>query len=580
MAYPKAEVKAARLALLTFLFFLVVLFNLFWLEVLNGDFYRELSEKNRLRVLYLEPSRGKILDRRGRGLATSRLSFNCTLIPREGKNTIHETLRVLGPVLKEEPDRLEMIFKKNKTSAFGSVILAEDIGFSQAMAVEEMLDSLPGVMVETRPQREYPYAEVAAHLVGYTGPRTDEEEEENEEDAYRSSDWVGIDGVEKSYEDYLRGRPGGIQMEVNSRGRFLRALGMRQPREGRDITLTIDAELQKGVQGLLRDKKASVIVMELKDGGILCLNSAPSYNNNLFASFRGRRDVGKFLAGPHAPMVNRGIRGQYPPGSVFKIVTAMAGLENGKLKTSASYRCPGFMLLGGQRFGCWFSPGHGDQGLTEAFAHSCDVFFYLAGLSAGGEALVSKALEFGFSQKTGIDVPGERKGFVPSREWKRKKLGQGWYDGDTANLAIGQGYLEVTPLQALVMVGVVATGGERLVPHVLDKIDGTKVSERHGTRVRMTAESLEAVKKGLDAVVNMDTGTGRLARYPGLRVAGKTGTAQSGQAEDHAWFVGYAPAENPKVAMVVFIENGGHGGVAAAGVAHEVWKFLKEAHYV
>ena len=579
MSYPKAELKAGRLSLLTLFLFLVVFLNLFYLQVLKGDYYRELSEKNRLRVLYLEPPRGKIMDRRGRVLATSRLSFNCSVTGREARSTIHETICVISPILQQSPERLEEAFKKNKPGVFQSVLLAGDITSAQAIAIEEMLDSMPGVLVETKPQREYPYGEASAHLIGYLGPMTDDEKE-NLEEEYRSSDWVGREGIEKTYENYLHGSAGGIQMEVNSRGRFLRALGIREPKEGRDLDLTIDAELEKTVQKLIRDKKASVIVMELESGGILSLNNSPSYDPNLFASTRGRKDVGRFLSGAHSPMMNRGTRGQYPPGSIFKIVTALAGLENGKLRIRTAFRCPGFLLIGGKRFACWNATGHGSQVLTEALAHSCDVFFYLTGLSTGGESIYSKALEFGFFQKTGIDLPGERSGFVPSREWKRKKWHEGWYDGDTANLAIGQGYLQVTPLQALVMIAAVANNGQRLSPHVIDKIDGVKVWEKHETPIRISPQYLAAVKQGLDAAVNSDTGTGRLARYPGLRVAGKTGTAQSGQAEDHAWFVGYAPAQDPKIAMVVFVENGGHGGVVAAGIAHEIWKFLKNENYL
>ncbi len=553
MAFAKAEIKTGRLSLLALLFFLIVLADLFLLQVLNGGYYRGLSEKNRLRVLYLEPARGKILDRFGRVMAQSRLSYNCSVILRETKNTIHETVQVLSPVLMEEPEKLEQMYKKSKPGAFGSVILAEDIAPSQAMAIEEMLDTLPGVHIETRPQREYVYESAAAHLIGYIGPMTDVEKEELNDESYRSTDWVGREGIERYYEDYLHGRGGGIQMEVNSRGRFLRTLGIREPKEGRDIRLTVDAELQKMVHGLISDKKAAVMVMELGEGGILAMNSSPSYDPNLFASVRGRKEVGPLLKNERSPLFNRGIAGEYPPGSIFKIVTAMAALEKGKLRTSSTFRCPGYLLIGGKRFGCWREGGHGVQGLTDALAHSCDVFFYLAGMGVGGELIVSKALEFGLAQKSGIDLPGERSGLVPSRDWKKRKKSQGWFDGDTANLAIGQGYLQVTPVQALVMVAAAATGGDRLVPHLIDRVDGFKVAERHGLRIRMTSEYIQAVKQGLDAVINTETGTGQLARISGARIAGKTGTAQSGQGEDHAWFVGYAPVSQPKIAMVVFI---------------------------
>ncbi len=580
MAYPRAEVKTGQLSALLVFLFLGVFANLFWMQIVQGSYYSELSEKNRLRILYLESPRGKILDRRGRVMADSRLSFDCTVMPREAKNTLHESLQVLSPILGQKVESLEAAFKKKKAGAYRSVILSQDIEPEKAIALEEMLDTLPGMLVETRPQREYPYAEAAAHLLGYIGPINEQEKEALGDSGYHASDWVGREGVEKVYENYLQGIAGGIQMEVNSRGRFLRSLGTRQPKEGRALQLTVDAELQRYIQKLLSGKKASVITMDLSDGGILSMNSAPTFNPNLFASPGGRKEVGKYLKGPASPMINRGISGHYPPGSVFKMVTALAGFESGKLRLQSSYRCPGFLLVGGKRFGCWREGGHGDQGIREALAHSCDVFFYLAGIATRGEVIAEKALRFGFSQKTGIDLPAEKKGFVPTREWKRKRKNQGWYDGDTANLSIGQGYLQVTPLQALVMTAVIATGGDRLVPHVLDRIDGVKVSERIGVKVRISPEYLRAIREGMDACVHWETGTGRLAGIQGARVVGKTGTAQSGQSEDHAWFVGYAPKENPKIAMVVFVEHGGHGGVEAAGVAHEVWEYLKREKYL
>ncbi len=295
MAYPKAELKAGRLTLILFALFAVVLGNLFRLQVLNGAYYRDLSAKNRLRVLYLEPPRGKILDRFGRLLASSRLSYNVTVIPRENKNMIRETIEVISPVLGEDPEDLEAMFKRRKPGAYQSVMLAEDIAPAQALAIEEMVDTMPGVQIETRPQREYPYGAAAAHIIGFTGPMSPAEKDELDDAQYRSTDWVGREGVEKYYEDYLHGRSGGVQMEVNSRGRFLRALGMREPKEGHDLQLTIDAELQRHVSALIENKKASVIVMELAEGGVLAMSSAPSFDPNLFASVRGRKKVGKSL---------------------------------------------------------------------------------------------------------------------------------------------------------------------------------------------------------------------------------------------------------------------------------------------
>ena len=279
-------------------------------------------------------------------------------------------------------------------------------------------------------------------------------------------------------------------------------------------------------------------------------------------------------------MVNRGIRGQYPPGSIFKIVTALAALERGRITPQTRINCAGEWVLGGNPFHCWNKTGHGPQALTEAFAHSCNIYFYNAGVSAGIDTMFQKSAELGFSRRTEIDLPEEKKGFVPSKEWKKKRFHEPWYEGETANLAIGQGYLQVTPLQALVMVAAVATNGHVFKPHVVDKIDGVRVAAERSRTVVYPAKGWEAVRKGLEEVVSSPSGTGRLARVPDLEIAGKTGTAQSGQDKTHAWFVGYAPAKNPKVALVVFLEHGGRGGVSAANLASSVFKWLSESAYL
>ncbi len=572
--------KAARVAAILSVLFVLLIGNLFTMQVLRHSYYRSLSEKNRIRVIYLEGPRGKILDRKGRALTSNRLSFNCSVIPAEAKSTIHESLAVLGPLLSEDPEALEARYQKKRSGDFNAAVIAEDISLPQAMAVEEKLDTLPGVLIETRPRREYPLGEKAAHVTGFIGPMNEEESEELEERGYRASDWIGRDGVEKVYESYLRGRSGGIQMEVNNRGRFVRTLGVQEPKDGRDVQLTVDAELQSFIDGLLGSDKGAVVVMDLNDGGVLALNSQPSFDPNLFASSRGRKGVGRYLHHPLSPMINRAIRGQYPAGSVFKIITAFAAFERNDHLRSAVYDCPGWTMVGGKRFRCWKIDGHGSQALTQAFAHSCNVYFYSMGMAAGVEAIHKKAVAFGLSKMTGVDLPGEKPGFVPSREWKEKEVAAPWYEGETANLSIGQGYLQMTPIQGLGVISAVATGGHILKPHLIDKIDGVRVAERRAASVSMPADDLRAVRAGLDAVVNSDTGSGRLARVEGLRISGKTGTAQSGQDKTHAWFIGYAPIDKPRVAMVVFLENGGIGGVAAATLASRVFHKLKELSYV
>ena len=369
-------------------------------------------------------------------------------------------------------------------------------------------------------------------------------------------------------------------MEVNSRGRFVRVLGVKEPEEGKDVQLTVDAQLQEWIQKELGGRQGSVIVMDLNDGGILAMNSSPSFDPNLFASVKGRRGLDSVLAGSGAPMVNRGIKAQYPPGSIFKIVTALAGLESPRLNEFSTFTCGGSLSVGNSVFHCWKENGHGSQSMTEGFAHSCDVYFYSVGLLAGVDAIFHQATEFGLSRLTGIDLPSEKPGLVPSREWKQKTLHQPWYAGDTANLSIGQGYLQLTPIQALQMIGTTAADGLRLKPHLIDKIDREKAAGLYQTRMDQNPRHWRAIKNGLHQAVNSDSGTGRLARVPGLTIAGKTGTAESGQNKTHAWFVGYSPEQNPRVAVSVFLEQGGHGGVEAAGLASKVFGFLKSKNYL
>lgn len=552
---------------------------LFNMQVFRNDYYRSLSEKNRIRIYYLEGPRGRILDRNGKLMAGSRLSYNCSLIPREAKSRAHESLAVLAGLIGADTEELESRFKKRKPGAYNSVLIAEDIPAEKAMAVEEQLDLMPGFIIETRPQREYALGESAAHLLGYIGPLTKDEKEELEDYGYSGRDWIGRDGLEKYYESYLRGVSGGLQVEVDSRGRFMRTLGVKQPAEGKDIQLTVDADLQEFIQKRLEGKKGSVVIMRLDDGGLLAMNSSPSFDPNLFASTAGRRDVGKYFKDSDSPMMNRSIRGQYPPGSIFKIITSMTALGLQKINSNTTFLCPGFLSIGKRPFPCWKEDGHGPQNLTEALAHSCNVFFYKCGLAVGPDALTQRAMEWGYGAKTGIDEPGEKKGFVPSREWKKRTRREAWFDGETANFAIGQGYLQVTPMQALMMIASVAKDGRVPRPHLLDKVAGVKITEASAKNLNLKQANLEAVKRGLDQVVNSDTGTGRLARNKNVRIYGKTGTAESGQDIAHAWFVGYAPASDPSIAMVVFIENGGRGGVVAGGFAGEIFRWLDEHSY-
>ncbi len=560
--------------------FLVLAFNLFRMQILKHDYYLGLSEKNRLRVIYLEGPRGKILDRNGTPLAQNRLSFNCAVYPSEAKPALRESAKILSEILAIPSDEIESNYRRKKPGIFHTVLLAEDLSVSQAVAIEERLDSLPGFMIQTKPQREYSLGSAAAHAIGFIGPMNEEEEEALEAYGYRSADWIGRDGIEKSYESYLHGTSGGFQVEVNSRGRMIRPLGIKEPKAGRDIQLTLDARLQSHAQELLKSQRGAIIVMELEEGGILSVNSSPSFDSNWFTSASGRKKVGTYLVDSQSPMMDRGIHGRYPPGSIFKIVTALAALKSKKMTPETSMNCLGLLSVGGTTFHCWKEGGHGPQDLTQALAHSCNVFFYRSGLLAGIEGLADMARTMAMDQLTGVDLPGEIKGVMPSREWKKKRSKEGWFDGDTANVSIGQGSVQLTPIRALAMIAVLATDGQLLRPHLIDRIDGKKAALRYAKNTMINHADLVAVRAGIDAVVNSESGTGRLSRPKTVRAAGKTGTAQSGQDKTHAWFIGYAPEAKPKVAVVVFLEYGGRGGVAAASLAKSVFDKLAETGYL
>ncbi len=561
------------------LFYILIAFNLWRMQVWKGSYYHSLSEKNRLRVFYLEAPRGQITDRVGKPVVTNRLSYNVSVFRHEARNSIHKSVQRLSEILEVESSSLEKRFERKLPGAYRTILLAEDIPAEKAMRIEEISELLPGIVIETRPQREYPLGKASAHLTGYLGPLSEKELEELDLHGYEEQDWLGKEGIERTYESYLKGRSGGLQIEVNNRGRMVRALGIREPHEGKDIQLTIDVALQSVIYQMTTGQKGAVAVMDLRDGGLLAIESFPAFDPNLFSSRAGRSRVGTYFIDADTPLVNRAIHSRYPPGSIFKIVTATAALEASKITPFTQFNCPGFLQVGNRQFPCWNHTGHGPQNLSQALAHSCNVFFYHAGLALGQETLADMARTFHLSNVSEVDLPGERKGHVPSKEWKKRILHEPWYDGDTANMSIGQGFVEMTPMQALVMVSAAATGGQIYKPHVVSHIEKKAVVSKSVRPIPIRASTWAALREGLNQVVNSDTGTGKLARGDKVRVAGKTGTAQSGQDKTHAWYVGYAPTQKPRFAMVVFIEGGGRGGVAAGGLAGAIWKWIESAGY-
>lgn len=559
-------------------FFILVSVNLFRIQIVDYSYYKEQSERNRMRPVILEAPRGVVLDRYGRELVSNRLAFDCFIVPQEGKEYLEKTLHRLSLILADSEPDLMKNYESGRTGLFTPVLLSEDVRKDAAIRIEEESDFLPGVFIKTRPVRQYNIGKAGAHVLGYVGPVSSSEYRDLKDYGYRMIDLVGKTGIERSYESYLKGKNGAVQYETDSRGRLLRVLSIQEPVDGRILQVALDMDLQLFVNDLLADYTGAVCVMDLESGGILAMASAPSFDPGLFSRPRNRDVLRDIFADPRHPLINRAIAAQVPPGSTFKIVTAHAALSAGKLTRNTEFFCPGYFMVGKHRFNCWRRGGHGAQNIVEGLEHSCNVFFYNVGSRLDVSTLGAMAKEFGLGRKTMIDLPGEKDGLVPSREWKRKVFRQSWYKGETVILAIGQGYLLVTPLQMLRAASVAATDGFLYQPHLVTKIGDVEVEARRARRV-ISSGHLATVRKGLRLVVQSPTGTGQRAKSKAVEVFGKTGTAQAPSGADHAWFVGFAPYEGPEAAVLVFLEHGGKGGVSAAKMAGATFTWMAENGY-
>lgn len=557
-------------AVIILFFFATLILGLFYTQILKYNVYTELAETNRIRPLALASPRGKIYDRKGRLLVSNRISFDVEVIFQEIKDR-ENAINLLSGILNVDKKILAKRIDASREMPFIPVKIAEDIGKEKAIRVEEARLGLPGVIVTTRPLRNYLYSDVLSHVIGYLGEISEEELRRYRTYGYRMRDFVGKDGVERTFNDYLRGIDGGLQVEVDSRGRQLEILAVREPKPGRDIYLSVDIELQEFCETLMDDRNGAIVAMNPSTGAILALVSHPDFDPNIFVRPNNVKGISNLLNDSQAfPMVNRAISGTYPPGSVFKIVIASAALESGRPADKKMFSCSGSFPVGRRRFHCWSERGHGQQDIREAVKNSCNVFFYQLGLSLGVNTISEYAFKFGFGKPTGIDLPGETAGLVPTPAWKRKKLREPWFKGETANYSIGQGFIAVTPIQILQLVSTVANGGKLAQPFVVERIEDVKLSHAEPQDIGLEAVTLGSVAEALRMVVNAPRGTGFNARSGDIAIAGKTGTAESPGRESHAWFAGFAPFEKPEITVVVFLEHGGKGGLEPARFAKKI----------
>ncbi len=591
---PRFRFRLVCLVAFVLLVFTSLIVRLAHLQIVHGAYYRSLSENNRVRVQPVSAPRGKIYDRSGRLLVSNRPAFNLVVVPEDAGNVVGSFARI-GQRVAVDVNAVKN--RMERVSPFRPVLVSRDIDRDALAYVSEHKLDLPGLRIVVEPLREYEFGDLAAHLLGYLGEINEQQLTASRGRGYQVGDLIGQYGLERQYESLLRGRAGTRQVEVDALGRELLQLEGLSPEPGYDLILTIDMELQRLAETLMAEHNGVIVAMDPRNGEILALVSRPAFNPNLFAGGISEADWKKLTDNPGHPLQNRAIQGQYPPGSIFKIVVAAAALEEGVISPEETVTCTGKHEFGDRVFRDWKEEGHGSVDLYKAIVESCDVYFYQAGHSVGIDRLAAYAHGFGLGSPTGIRLEHEKAGLVPSREWKMETKGEPWQPGETLGIAIGQGFNLVTPLQVALMISAVANGGTLLRPHLVREVrspDGEVVSrtlrEATGT-LPVSARTLRIIREALRGVVSEPNGTGQGARLDSVVVAGKTGTAQviqqrGGQNDeraqrklakhlrDHAWFAAFAPYDEPSIAIVVFIENAGRGGAHFAKLA----KRLIEGH--
>jgi len=568
--------------------FAILFFRLIYLQIIKGEEYRRLSEKNAVRLKTIKPSRGLMFDRNKRLIVDNRPSFNLKIV-REDAGDVEKTVEKVAKLI-QVPFRelMDSIARAGKGAFYKSVILKNDISREQLAIVEAHKFDLPGIHIDIEPTRHYMYKKTAAHLLGYIGQINRKELKTGKYPNLKSGDLIGRYGIEKSFEKYLQGKRGGRQIEVDANGRMIKILRTIDPVSGLDLNLTLDFDLQETAQKLLENKDGTVVAIDPDNGDVLVMASSPSFDQNDFIGGISIKKWKELMTDPGKPMINKAIQAEYPPASTYKIITSFAALEEKHIDINTTAYCPGFFKYGNRVYRCWKKYGHGELSIIDALAQSCDVFYYQAGEKVGVDALAQYARGSGLGKKTGIMLENEKTGLIPTSVWKKKRYNESWQGGETLSIAIGQGYNLVTPLQMAVLMAAVGNGGTLYRPRIVKTIEDShgkivkKIEPEITGGLPASKETLNIVKNGLLKVVQGARGTARGIRLKNVEIAGKTGTAQvfsikKGEKiktedleyslRDHAWFVCYAPAQNPVIALSVMIEHGEHGSSTAAPIA-------------
>ena len=567
------ERRLATLVVLAAVMLVVLVIRLWQVQIVQGDYYLKLSEENRLRVTPVPAPRGALVDRHGRTLVANRPAFTVALLPLEVRRPRAEA-QVISKLLAMDPAEILSRLAAGRERPFEPVRLRRDVPKEIVAAIEESQLDLPGVLVEIEPVRQYVYRTLGAQIFGYVGEINENELKRLRSAGYELGDLIGKEGVEETYDAYIRGRNGQIQAEVDAQGRMVRTLGTVPAVPGNEVVLGMDLAVQQAAEAGLGDRLGVVVAMDPRDGTIVAMVSHPAFDPNAFSGGIKAGVWNGLLKDPAKPLLDRVIQGVYPPGSVFKVVTASAALQLGLVTPDTGFYSPGYYNLGNWTFHEWKALGH--VNFIDAIALSCDACFYDLARRAGPDAVAKYARTYGLGSATGVDLPNEGRGVVPDPAWKQRAWKQPWFGGDTLNMGIGQGYVLTTPLQIARMMAAVANGGALVTPHVVTEIrslDGhvvARIAPPPTGHIQVSQHTLDIVRTGLAAVVSRGTGTA--LQMPGFTAAGKTGTAEAAHGKPYAWFAAYAPADAPRLVVVAMVENAGFGAENALPVVKQVFQ--------
>ncbi len=583
--------RSLIMALIKFLLLMVIIARLYYLQVYQADRYKTLADENRISTRLLVPPRGIIFDRNGVTIASNQQNFQALIVAEQAPN-VQETLdafKKIMPLSEAEEERIKKDLKRNRS--FVPIKIRDNLSWEEVSRIQLNAPDLPGIVIDEGLTRYYPFGAGMAHILGHVSSVSDKDVKDDpllEVPGFK----IGKSGIEKYLEKALRGESGNLKLEVNAYGRIMKEIERVDGIPGKDVQLTIDSRLQQKAFELFGEESGAAVLLDVHTGEILAFVSAPSFDPNMMTQGLSTEDWNALLHNERNPLTDKAISGQYSPGSTFKMIVALAALEAGVIKPETRTYCAGKMFLGNHAFHCWKKEGHGHLNVVEALQHSCDIFFYETAQKLGIEKIADMARRFGLGSKINIGLENEKAGLIPDKEWKLRRFGEPWQQGESLISGIGQGYILTTPLQLATMTARLVNGGYEIKPTFLKVSDGEKSKIR---KIDVSPTNLELIKEGMYAVVNKPGGTAWRSQfdYHGQRMGGKTGTTQvrritmkerregikkeselPWRLRNHALFVGYAPHDNPKYAVAVLVEHGGGGSSVAAPLAG---KILREA---